>query len=507
MRLPSAALMLFLAAPAAAQEAGPYVALGTRLDRLVSWAQDAGAFARSLDPLVRPYRLDQLVSAVAAEDTIALSPAALRAFYDVRAELRRASDPSALVAEVGFNAHENGRRDTFRPGGGDGFRPAGGIWASLSDGPFVAVVNPAFEERLRDDPEFTGYVRPEIAGRMQAAYLAVMGSRGDLALGRMSRNWGPTLFDGLLVSPSAYAADALAGSLTIGRFTLHALARRLDDDTTISGTPDEHFNRYFFAHRLSVNAGRGVWLGLTEAGVYGGRGQSWQPAFHAPLNLGILSEFNERLEVNLLLGADVLVRLGGVQLAGSLMLDDIQVDDSIITDQRPASYALALTARAVLPATPLHAALGYTRVSSIAYRNGIQPLAYADRWVGLGRAFTDYDQWLLRLAARPSPDWHVALDLTRIRQGAGALRDPLPSDSALARPGMGFLLPPVAHANGARVTVDAEPWRGVSLRGEAGSIGGAAILGVAAHFTFDALRRTAGSPWRGVESGALRGWP
>lgn len=506
-----AAAALLAAAPAPAQDAAAFVPLGSRLDRLLTWAQESGVFSRTLDPLVRPWRLDAVRRAVTAEDTTSLAPAPRRAWRDVAAELERIG-PNALVAEVGFSAHRNGRRDSFRPGGGRGARPAGGIWAAIADGPFVAVVNPAFEERLRDDPEFNGYVRPEIAGRMQTAYLGVTGRRGALTFGRMARQWGPSLFDGLLVSPSAYATDDIAGAVVLGRFELSALARRLENDTVAMGTPAESFNRFFFAHRLSVNAGRGVWLGFTEAGVYGGRGQTWQPGLHAPANSAVLTMFNDRIGMNGLVSVDAVVRRGRSRLELAAMLDDIQVDDTLLTDQRPASYGFTFVARTALPHRPVHAALGYTRVSSLAYRNAEGPgLGYLERGVGLGRNFSDYDQWLLRLEARPGAAWHVALDLTHIRQGAGDMRSPFPPDSQLAQPGQGFLLAPVTSSSGVRVTVAGEPVAGLDLRFEGGVVGGngstEGIAAVAVHFTYDVLRRAAGSPWRGVEAGAQRAWP
>jgi len=501
------------ASAASGQTADPFVPLGSRLDRLVSWAQDAGAFAATLDPLVRPLRLSAVAHALAAEDTTRLDAAGRRAVRDVAAEVARASGDRALALELDMSGYRNGRRDSFRPGGAAGAGPAGGVWGMLSDGSFVAVVNPAFDNRLRDDPEFTGYVRPEIVGRMQTAYLAVAGRHATLAFGRMSRNWGPSLFEGLLVSPSAYATDELSGSLTIGRFTLLSIAKRLNDDTALMGTPTNPFNRYFFAHRLGIRAGRTLWLDFTEAGIYGGQGQSWEPALSAPLDLALLSEFNERLHVNSLLGLDAAWQTGRVNLTASGMLDDIQVDRGTLTDRRPAAYGFTVVARTAVPDRPLHVALGYTRVSSLAYRNSVQPsFVYAEAGVGLARNYSDYDQWLARLEWRPTPDWYAAFDVQVTRQGAGDFRQPFPTDSVLALPGEGFLMAPVSHLAGVRLTVVGTVAPGVEVRGETGTTTGlngkaAAILSGTVAVTLDALTGRFGSPWRGVEAGALREWP
>jgi hypothetical protein len=322
------------AAGAQQPAAGPFVPLGSRLDRLVVWMIDEGALSR-VDPLTRPFRLAALRRGVAEQDTLALSSAGRRALAWLRAELDAAADSTAAVAELGQAFYANGRRDSFREGGASGTGTMGGAWVSVTRGPFVAVFNPAFENRLKDDPEYTGKTDRFIAGRLQAGYVAVTGEVGELFFGRTARNWGPGLFDGLELSPSAYATDMISGALRMGRFELTTIAQRLDDyDTTFAAS----VTRWFFAHRLAIRAGRGVWLAFTETGVYGGPGRGFEPAFHAPLNLGLLAEFNENLLVNVLWGIEGHARLGrALTIAAQGVIDDIQIDKETLMDRRPTS--------------------------------------------------------------------------------------------------------------------------------------------------------------------------
>ena len=490
--------------------AGPFIPLGSRLDRLVSWSILDGALA-SIDPLTRPYRLAAIRRAAAEQDTTILSSAGLRAFGWVRSELDRASDSTAFVAELGHASYRNGRRDSFRQGGRAGTGTMGGIWMSLGRGPFVAVVNPAFENRLKDDPEFTGDTDRFIAGRLQSGYVAVTGEAGDLFLGRTSRNWGPSLFDGLQLSPSAYATDMISGALRMGRFELTTIAQRLDDyDTTLAVS----VTRWFFAHRLTVHAGRGVWLAFTETGVYGGPGRGFEPAFHAPLNLGLLTEVNEHREVNVLLGIEAHAGLGrGLSIAAQGVIDDIQIDRDTLTDWRPTSGGFTVQLTAALAKAPVHVSFGYTQVRSLTYRNSSTPWGiYAVRGVGIARNFADYDQVMLRLAAKRSAAWGVALDVSYLRQGSGDFRQPFPSDSVLAQAGQGFLVAPVRSAAAVRLVAEAEPLAGVLVNGEIGVNGAATgaapgIAAVAVRVRFDALARQFGSVWGAVEPGDGRSWP
>lgn len=498
----------------AQERAGPYIPLGSRLDQLVAWAIADGALTK-VDPLARPYRLDAIRGAVATVDTLALTTAARRVLAWLREEFAAFDVPALVVAEGAYEGYRNARRDTFRPGGASGARPALGVWVSVASGPWSAVLNPALEGRLWDDPEYSGAKSKRIVGRMQVAYLALSGKRGDLAFGRMARDWGPGLFDGLAISPSVYARDALSGALRIGRFELSAIAEQLDpgpDTVTALGVP---FNRYLFAHRLGVDLGRGAWLALWETGIYGGPGVGFQPVFHNPLNLGLLSEVNDGLNVNILAGADASARLSHrVQVGVSGFIDDIQIDHKTLRDKRPTSYGLTAVGRYSVPARlPLHLALGYTRIASLTYRNEKDVrFVYAVDGVGLARNFSDYDQWLLRAEVRPNRWWYAAADFSWLRQGAGDFRLPFPSDSILATPGQGFLVAPAHTARAARVTVGAEPRAGLEVRGELGvteRLGGGAeaIAGASIHVRLDVLARALGGAAFGIEPGANRAWP
>jgi hypothetical protein len=511
------AVLVVLAQPsrAAAQHPspGPFVPLGSRLDQLVRWTLVEGGLD-ALDPLTRPFRLAAVRGVVARQDTIRLRPIARRAFAWLRTELAAVTDSTAVSAELGQAAYRHGGRDSFRPGGASGTGVLGGVWTSVTRGPFVAVVNPAFENRLKDDPTFTGKTDRFIAGRLQTGYVAATGEVGDVVFGRMARNWGPDLFEGLQLSPSAYATDAIEGTLRMGRFALTTIAQRLDDQRIDSISADTPINRYLLAHRLTIRAGRATWIALSETGTYGGPGRGFELAFLSPVNLALLSEYNERRDVNLLWGAELHAPLGrGLTLEAAGLIDDFQVDRDSLRDRRPVSGGLTLVLRAALPSLPVHLSLGYTRVASLTYRNSFAVYeVYAVRGVGIARNASDYDQALLRIETRPAARLLLAFDVSHLRQGAGDFRLSFPSDSVLAQPGQGFLVAPVRRATAARVSAEFEPVAGVRVNGELGTDGGLgggrrAIASIGVRVRADVLRRHLGSAWPGVEPGANRPWP
>lgn len=497
-----AALVCAAEAGAAQTNAGPFIPAGSHVEHLVTRVIDDGGFD-AIDPLTRPYRLAAVRRAALSQDTLFLSPVGRGHLARLHSALDLLADSTHVTAEVGLSSYRNGRRDAFRQGGGAGTSPAGGIWASVSRGPVVGVLNPAFDNRLKNDPQFTGKVDRFIAGRLQNAYLALTGEAGDLVLGRMGRQWGPDLFEGLQLSTAAYPADMLAGTLRFGRFTLTTLAQRLDDQDSAGVAP---IQRWFLGHRLSIRAGRRIWLAFTETGVYGGPGRGFEPAFHAPLNSALLSVFNEHLGANLFWGVEAHVPIRrGVLVSGQLMIDDLHIDDSALADQRPFAGGGSVQLRFSPSHVSLQATLGYTRVQSLTYRNSFAPYeVYAHRGVGLARNRSDYDQLLVRLRASAGERADITLESSYLRQGSGDFRQPFPPDSVLAGPGQGFLVAPVGRAAAVLVTLEARPARGVQLRLTMGVDGNPegptrSIGSVTASVRYDILRRRLSGAWRALE--------
>ena len=484
-----------LCAPLRAQ--GPFIPLDSRADRAVRWAVDTGALP-SLDPLTRPWRLAAARDALTQADTSS-SGAAERAAVRWAAEAVAAlADSVQAIVEAGVSAYRDGGSEPIRFAGASGVSTALGVRLQAGTGPWVVVVNPAFDERWRDDPTFTGYRGGPVTGRMVEAYLAVSGRTGELAFGRMARNWGPASIDGFQLSSLAAPGDQLAGTLRFGRFAITSVAQRLDDRDTLASV---RYHRFFVAHRLTMRLGAGSWVALTETGVYGGYGSGFDLAMHAPLNLALLSQYNEGQNLNTLLGAEAAIRLPSrMRLELSGFLDDIQVDDSVLTDSRPTSYGLSAGLIVPLAELPLHLDLRYARVSSLAYRNSFDTqLVYSVRDIGIGRNASDFDEARLRLSWKASPPTDVFAEAVYLRQGSYDFRQPFPSDSVLALPGKGFLVAPVAHAVMARVSGVSEWSNGLSVAGSLGvlrTLAGATrpVATLTVRMRFDARRmRTGGA--------------
>src|SRR5436305_1881768 len=76
-----------------------------------------------------------------------------------------------------------------------------------------------------------------------------------------------------------------------------------------------------------------------------GSGRTLEPWFANVLNLGLLVEYDQNVQVNSLLGADLETQLAGLTVFGQVLIDDVQIDRRTQADSEPPSYGLTLGAQ------------------------------------------------------------------------------------------------------------------------------------------------------------------
>ncbi|MGH7529128.1 MAG: hypothetical protein ACREMN_02000, partial [Gemmatimonadales bacterium] len=306
---------------------------------------------------------------------------------------------------------------------------AAGAALSLFLGPVVLVSHPYFDTRLKWDPDYQGKKDRVIAGRNAEAYLsAQLGERtAELFFGSLDRNWGPPALEGLLVSPSPYSYDhlGLAIGTPQGGIRLEGLLTQLDDLPDTSGTLN---HRYFVAHRLVIRPPGRTTIALWEGTVLAGPDRQLEPWWANILTLGLLTQYDQGGAGNTLVGADVATGIGSVGVFGSLLLDDIQIDDETPGDDEPPAYGLTLGAQGALGAAAWTAY--YTRVSNLAYRTPNPAEALMRRDVGLARNFADYDQLSVSASMIPARGALLTAHAVLLRQGEGDFRLPYPPVTA-----------------------------------------------------------------------------
>lgn len=427
----SAILLLTLAAtPLAAQTASPYVPATYWGTPYIEHFIAAGKMVDP-SPLTRPLRADQVVSALRAMDTTRLWSGEQQVVRALLADLARTEQGpyGRIDADLGVAAATYSERDPLELGRGvpnhaydpkRGFASAG-LNLQLDLGSVVLVTHPVADTRLKFDPDWFGKKDRAIAGRTAESYVDAQWHYGELFFGRLDRNWGPSVVQGLLLSPDPYGLDHLGLTLGTSGIQLQAIVTQLDTRVDSLNVSER---RYMVQHRLWIHP-PGAWtVSVWEGNVWAGADRGLEPWFLNVMNLGLLEQVNTNTNVNSFVGFDVELH-GRITAFGQAMLDDIQVDKKTLTDQKPASWGFTAGAKGGLGAASWTAF--YTQVADLTYRNEDNLQIPLYHGLGTGRNFSDYDQATLTFGWIAPGGLLLEPEFTLVRQGEGDPRLPHPA--------------------------------------------------------------------------------
>jgi len=415
--------LLLMPASAAAQEASPYLPLSHWSMPFIEHLIAAGRMADP-SPLSRPFRVDQVVRTIEAVDSNVVTGAEWGVVKRIRTDLtRRMRGPSVRIdvhASVAGASHA--RRDPLREAGVGHATFAGGAALTFYFGPAVVVTHPYFDTRLKWDPDYAGKKDRFVAGRAAEAYVSAQWRFGELFFGRLDRNWGPRFTEGLLVSPSPYSYDLLDVRIGTDGIYFEGLVTQLDDLPDTGGVAN---SRHLVTHRLTIRPPGSTTFSLWEGTLISGPSRQLEPWFANIFTLGILQQYDQKSEANNMLGLDVTTRVNRTQLFGSVLIDDIQVDNSAASDQEPPQYGFTLGAQGGIGRVGWTAF--YTQIANLTYRTNNPPETWMRQDVGLARNFSDYDQLTLRASVIAGPSALLEPEITLLRQGEGDFRLPYPT--------------------------------------------------------------------------------
>jgi len=327
------------------------------------------------------------------------------------------------TGDVYLTSQTSGRRELMLSDRQRDVRPGGSLRVVMGGGPVVGFVRTLIDDRLNTDPEFAGRKDRKLAARNEDGYVSGQWKYGELAFGRVGRNWGPPTLYGLQLGNYAYTYDHLYGLIGNDRIHWTTVIARLDNLKLPSGELDQ---RYFSIHRLTLRRGRWEIAG-SESYVYTGIGRGFEPSLINPFNIYGLSWRNENQDGNFGLGAEAAYRSGRFGTwAGHLFIDDLQIDRCNPNCHEPSSYGLTLSAEGLPLGGDQRWFTSYTRISNLTYRTPNPAETYDVFGVGLGRGFSDYDE--LRVGAdlavvRRTP---LRLYVAHRRQGEGDYRATYP---------------------------------------------------------------------------------
>jgi hypothetical protein len=417
---------LFLCSPSALQaQASAYIPTDDAAMPMIEHLIARGTIADP-SPMVRPLLRSELVLSLRRADSASGSAGA----PEIQALLARFAGDTAgpwweAGARAGGEAYSTPRQDLYHPVGGGGVNPYAEARVAAGFGNVVAVSRVAVEPRLKHDPDWTGRGGVDVTGRLIEGYLSAQFKYARLTYGQLAHNWGPAGLPGIPLSDYGYERQGLMFELGNRTVRLSALATDLNDGPDSSG---QSAHRYYFVHRLNVRVSSRLDLAAWEANVLSGVDRGFETRYRNPLSVSYLANtIGLGDKGNVMLGADATWRLPhGPRLEAQFGLDDFWYQDRKNNRDR---YLFTLAASGPLGRSLSWRAM-YSEVSSLALRAFNPSDNFTDAGVGLGRNFSDNDQWSLRVSVPVRRRWLVTPELALFRQGEGRINDPYPVGEA-----------------------------------------------------------------------------
>lgn len=242
---------------------------------------------------------------------------------------------------------------------------------------FAVVSSFAFDERLADDPTYTGKVWSGFAGRVDYAYMQFDLPYFRVYFGRDKTVWGPGRRGNLLLSGNSNAMDMVKLSGGWGPFHYTTITAVLDPDEITVSYPDTsvsmRINRYLSAHRLEIKPMNMLTLGFSESVIYGGVGRQIEFYYTNPLTWYHGEQLNKNNDDNTFLSFDFsFYPRKGVNLYGEFMVDDFQIEKKSKGDDEPneLGYIGGIYITDPIKNSNLDLSFEYTRINNWTYNQG-----------------------------------------------------------------------------------------------------------------------------------------
>jgi hypothetical protein len=398
------------------------------------------------DPLTRPLKRGPVLTALRAVDTTTLPSAVRATVKEVISQLSPRTSGNRFLLELygGPALESQRRRDPLRDTGSSVNTVYLGTKMSATFGPVVVAHHTRLDKRIWADPEYTGRsdTAIKVAAYQNEAYISIQARYGEFFLGALQRNWGPTGVDGFITSAEPYSYDHAFYRLGVSRARVEGLVTQLDDYQVpapiaqklwgVSGGAPIIENRYWSSTRVFLQPFK--WLGFTidEGTMWWGTGRSFEFRWINPVRFSPVTRVSENTADSLLAqrgtetpvqGTGFILLPHGWVLQGALVTFD---------DWHPSvPIRGALTAAVDGPLSKSVAVKAfYTLVTSLIYRSPDGHQEDMDlNGVGLGRNWSDYDQFTANASVLAWPMVVLSPEITYLRQGQGDFRQPFPDAS------------------------------------------------------------------------------
>lgn len=280
----------------------------------------------------------------------------------------------------------------------------------------------SLDEQKARDPEYHGKKWRGLAGGVDQAFISYKSGNFLGILGRFSEYWGDSRS---LALSSNSAMDGFSWRYRWGRLSLGYRIARIDGLSPEQDGVPQFENRFFAAHRLDVRLSQQIRVGLYEMVVFGGPGRQMELYYLNPILLYHASQLNEKNDDNTILGFDLTLHpRKGTRFHAELLVDDIQIDDKLQSDQEPDEIAVSGSIYQADIISGYDLIARYERVTNRTFNQILPRNRFTFEGRPIGSAFgNDYDRTELKVRRWMNPRWLVDLQILIHRQGEGRVAD------------------------------------------------------------------------------------
>jgi hypothetical protein len=295
------------------------------------------------------------------------------------------------------------------------------------------------DNRLDEDPTYLGKQQNGMASYSEQAYAQARYKNFTFKFGRDFLRWGPGRDATLMISDYSRPMDQVYASYKSRYFSFSSFTASLDayriSDTgyqmadagyQIADTGGGiRANRYLSGHRLEVRPWKYLYIGISEAILFGGPDFGYNLAYTNPFI------FYHGVQAN---GPDGGNTIGSVSLAfmpkrnyyfyGEYMIDDIQLENEFPGDLEPneIGYLAGLNIANPFRLTGLDIYGEYTRITNRTF-NTLQPW---EKWLHRNQPIghflgNDFDRLLVGGQYWPEPAYRVGLQYEKRSRGEGRI--------------------------------------------------------------------------------------
>ncbi len=285
-----------------------------------------------------------------------------------------------------------------------------------------------FNQYDYNDPAYQGYKWRGITGFTEQAYISYQTNRFQVKFGRDFIKWGPGESGTLVMSDVARPLDHLYAAMNFGPFRFSYFASELDQ---LPGKKADNawipVRRYLSGHRLDMKFWGGrIQAGLSELMLYGGDAENFNLVYVNPVIFYHGANKNRASRLgNVLPSIDFLIYpVNNWQIYSSLLIDDIQIENTVPDDMEPNEIGFILGTFFSDP-FQIHGLginLEYVRVANRTYKTPDPLETFVHRGQPLGHPMgNDFDLLLLGVSHWIRPDLWGKVSLKHTRHGEGSI--------------------------------------------------------------------------------------